>query len=264
MKTKFKKVLALICAITCTLMMCSSSVLAADVTYNITTSTTTSTTTASSKAKATKTTTSTTTTNAVKSASISTVLSASGSYAYKYKLRTVTTTKKRYTKGSKKVKVTKKVKKYYSTNMGLLTPAAPRNVRSVYNQLGFNLKINSSTSHAGYSDMKTRSITLKKIQPCVYHEMGHFVAFVADNADKKSDFIAIYNAEKSKYTGYNKNYATSSASEYYASSFQDYCLRPSVLKSTRPKTYQAIVNGINACTSARATTLYNAYKAILG
>ena len=42
----------------------------------------------------------------------------------------------------------------------------------------------------------------------IYHELGHFLAFVAGNVDRTSDFAAVYNSEKSKFTGINRSYAT--------------------------------------------------------
>ena len=49
------------------------------------------------------------------------------------------------------------------------------------------------------------------------------------NFDKSSEFISIFNAEKSAYRGNNKAYVTQDTGEYFAESFCDYTENPSVL-----------------------------------
>ena len=85
----------------------------------------------------------------------------------------------------------------------------------------------------------------------IYHELGHFLAFVAGNVDRTSDFAAVYNSEKSKFTGINRSYATQNSSEYFAESVLEYVTSPSTLKRQRPKTYAAIVAALNKITDER-------------
>ena len=93
----------------------------------------------------------------------------------------------------------------------------------------------------------------------VYHELGHFLAFVVGNADQTAAFKKIYNAEKSKVTAFNKAYVTQNASEYFAESFKDYTLNNSKLKSTRPKTYAAIKSALSKLTSAQIAKIQKIY-----
>ena len=86
------------------------------------------------------------------------------------------------------------------------------------NTEGFELIIDSSVSYSGYFNARTQSIRLKFEDDTIYHEMGHFLAFIAGNADTKDSFKAIYAAEKDKVTGANKNYVTQDSSEYFAES----------------------------------------------
>ena len=92
--------------------------------------------------------------------------------------------------------------------------------------------------------------------------MGHFLAFVAGNVDKRLDFASIYNEEKGKYAGTNTNYVTQNASEYFAESFKDYTLNASALQKSRPKTYQAIVSALSNVTSQQINKLKLAYGPI--
>ena len=144
-----------------------------------------------------------------------------------------------------------------------LCPKASSTVRNVFEQLGFTVKIKGSVSYQGEMDAAARTITLKTANSdnC-YHELGHFVAFIAGNADKTSSFQAIYKAEKKKYTGRNKTYVTKNASEYFAESYREYILKNSTLKKQRPKTYKAIKAAIALVTPARATTLQKVYRAV--
>ena len=93
----------------------------------------------------------------------------------------------------------------------------------------------------------------------LFHELGHFLAFVAGNVDRTSDFAAVYNSEKSKFTGINRSYATQNSSEYFAESVLEYVTSPSTLKSQRPKTYAAIVEALNIITDERVQRVMDIY-----
>ena len=143
-----------------------------------------------------------------------------------------------------------------------LAPKANSQVLSAYETLGFTVTINSSASYSGLFDARTRSITLKSAGDTAYHELGHFVAFVAGNIDTSSAFKAIYNEEKSAYKEYNKSYVLSSSSEYFAESFKQYTLNPGGLKASRPKTYAAIETALSKITSAQLSKIATVYGAI--
>ena len=143
-----------------------------------------------------------------------------------------------------------------------LAPKLNSAVMNAYTTLGFTVTIDPSVSYSGYFNARNQAIILQKAGDTVYHEMGHFLAFVAGNVDKKADFTAIYNEEKGKYTGTNKNYVTQNASEYFAESFKDYTLNPSALQKSRPKTYQAVVNALGNVTAQQINKLKLAYGPI--
>lgn len=190
----------------------------------------------------------------------------------------VTVTKKKYKKGSrKKVVVTKvttttktsveaneKDKKAKTVNIGQIASKLNTTVENAYDSLGFTVTIDPSVAYAGYFNARTQSITLREEGDTIYHEAGHFVAFVAGNVDQGTDFISIYNAEKGNYTGTNKNYVLQNSSEYFAESFRDYTLNPSELKKNRPRTYQAIENAIQKITPQQVNKLKIAYGPIWG
>lgn len=149
-----------------------------------------------------------------------------------------------------------------SKDIKTLAPKLNSAVMNAYTTLGFTVTIDPSVSYSGYFNARNQSIILRKEGDTIYHEMGHFLAFVAGNVDRKSDFAAIYNEEKGKYTGTNKSYVTQNASEYFAESFRDYTLNASALQKSRPKTYQAIVSAIGNVTAQQISKLKLAYGPI--
>lgn len=143
-----------------------------------------------------------------------------------------------------------------------IASAADARVINAYNTLGFKIEINPKVSYAGLFDARTRTITLKEQNDTVYHELGHFVAFIAGNADRSASFQQVYAAEKSKYTAANKAYVLSSASEYFAESFKNYTLNPAELKASRPQTYAAIEAAVNTITSDHVAKVAGVYKSV--
>lgn len=143
-----------------------------------------------------------------------------------------------------------------------IAPLVSGNVTSAFQKLGFKIVINSGVSYSGLCDARTRTVTLKRADNTVYHELGHFVAFVAGNIDTSSAFQSIYNREKSLYTDYNKSYVLSSSSEYFAESYKNYILNPTQLKNSRPETYAAIENALSKVTDAQASRILSVYGAL--
>ncbi|NSK80300.1 hypothetical protein HQK08_10335 [Blautia massiliensis] len=135
-------------------------------------------------------------------------------------------------------------------------------VLNAFTKMGFTVTIDPSVSYAGYFDGKTRSITLRYEDDTIYHELGHYLAFIAGNVDKSAAFTSVYNSEKSKFTGVRKAYATQNASEYFAESVLEYTENRATLKAQRPQTYEAIVNALSKVTDAQVTKIMNVYKVI--
>lgn len=152
--------------------------------------------------------------------------------------------------------------KPYNLQIKQIAPKANARVLTAYQNLGFKVTVNGSVSYSGKYDTKTRTITLRKADDTIYHELGHFVAFMAGNADKTSAFTTAYSKEKSKYTGVNKAYVTQNSSEYFAESFKDFTLNPSALKKARPLTYAQIQKAVNTITTARINQYAKVYKSV--
>lgn len=143
--------------------------------------------------------------------------------------------------------------------------AAPKldtRVKEAFETLGFKIEINPKVSYAGVFDARMQSITLRAADNTVYHEMGHFLGFLAGNADRSAAFQKVYAAEKAKYTAPNRAYVLSSPSEYFAESFKDYTLNPSELKQNRPKTYAAITEALNKITTEHVAKVKSVYEII--
>lgn len=146
-----------------------------------------------------------------------------------------------------------------------IAPKAHANVLSAYEKMKFTVNVDSTVGYSGRFDAKTQNITVQKnSDEAIYHELGHFVAFVAGNVDQTSAFQNIFASERSKFTGTRNNdaYIKSSAAEYFAESYQDYVERPSVLKSARPQTYNYIADAVAKVTDARAAFLCQLYASV--
>lgn len=61
-------------------------------------------------------------------------------------------------------------------------------VLNAYKKMGFTVTVDPGVSYAGYFDARTRSITLQNADDTIYHELGHYLAFIAGNVDKSSSF----------------------------------------------------------------------------
>ena len=186
-----------------------------------------------------------------------------------------TATTEKYTKKSKQKVVTKKVTttvtttttvaagaqafahtsavsasntSYTVSNIASVAPRMDSRVLNAFTKLGFTVKVDSSVSYSGHFDARTRTITMKQMDDTIYHELGHFLAFMAGNMDTGSKFSSVYSSEKGMVTGYNKAYVTQNASEYFAESVKDYMLNPGSLEAQRPNTYKAIEKALSMVT----------------
>ena len=153
-------------------------------------------------------------------------------------------------------------KKYPVSNVASIAPKMDSRVLNAYTKMGFSVIVDPSVSYAGHFVAKSRTITLQEADNTIYHELGHFLAFIAGNVDQSSDFVSVYNSEKTKYTGDNKIYAVQSASEFFAECVRDYCINPSHLQSTCPKTYKAIESALSKVTDARINMIMKVYAPV--
>lgn len=157
---------------------------------------------------------------------------------------------------------TKVASKQTISNVASIAPKMDSRVLNAYSRMGFTVTVDPDYAYAGHFDARSRNITMQEADETVYHELGHFLAFIAGNVDQGSAFKSVYNSEKSKFTGYNKAYATQNASEYFAESVKDYMLNGDALSSQRPETYKAIQAALNTVTTARADAILKAYASI--
>jgi hypothetical protein len=72
-------------------------------------------------------------------------------------------------------------------------------VIAAYQQLGFKLVVDPSVNYSGYFDARSRSITMKQIDDSVYHELGHFLAFIAGNVDKTASCYSIGSSDRRRF-----------------------------------------------------------------
>lgn len=146
-------------------------------------------------------------------------------------------------------------------------PFADSGVLNAFDKLGFKYAYDPNiTEFTGkFSSKEHRIIVKREEDNCIYHELGHFVAWTAGNVDYQKEWKAIYDKEKSKVTYFNKGYVTQNPREYFADAYKDYVLHRSSLSSTRPKTYKyvkAAVAKVNSMTSADFEKMHKMYDAI--
>lgn len=141
-------------------------------------------------------------------------------------------------------------------------PEADNALLEAFDELGFTFKVDASYQYTGVFDARTRVIILRYNDDNVYHELGHFLAFVAGNYDVSSAFKDVYNREKSLYTGRNQAYILKNSSEYFAESYRDYVLNKSEFKSQRPLTYGAIETALGRVTDIQIDKIRNYYSGI--
>ena len=176
-------------------------------------------------------------------------------YTKKSKKKKVTTKTTTTIKTTTTVKPVQQAAQKSTTTVGEIAPKVNATVSDAWKKMGFAIEIDPSVSYSGYFDAKSKKITMKAVDDCIYHELGHFLAFMAGNYDTTSKFQAVYAAEKGKYTGYNKAYVNQNASEYFAEALRDYTLNAASLKSERPQTYAAIEEAIGKLTAGQISKM---------
>ena len=149
------------------------------------------------------------------------------------------------------------------TTLRTLGSQADGKILNAFEDLKFKMVIDKNAEATGVFSVKSHKIALQSARSSVLlHELGHFANFLAGDKVGTSEWKSIYNAEKNKYDGYNKAYATQNASEYFAESVKDYMLNGAALSSQRPNTYKAIQSALNTVTTARADVILKAYSSI--
>lgn len=146
-------------------------------------------------------------------------------------------------------------------------PLADSGVLNAFDKLGFKYAYDPSiTGFTGkFSASEHRIIVKREEDDCIYHELGHFVAWTAGNVDWKQEWKAIYDKEKDKVTFFNKGYVTKNPQEYFADAYKDYVMHRSLLSSTRPETYRyvkAAVAKVNAMTSVDFEKMHKTYDSL--
>ena len=84
----------------------------------------------------------------------------------------------------------------YNVPVATLAPLLDSRVMKAYQELHFDITIDGTVSYAGYFDARKQNITLREESDTIYHEIGHFVAFLAGNVDTKANFQSITSRRK--------------------------------------------------------------------
>lgn len=135
-------------------------------------------------------------------------------------------------------------------------------VSNAFDTLGFKIYVDPSVHYSGYYSTKDRSITLRKNDNTLYHELGHFVSFISGCSCSSAEFKEIYSREKAKYTKYNKAYVCKDSNEFFAECYYLYLTDSSWLKRNLPKTYQFIQKSLQKITPDRIERILKTYSPI--
>ena len=144
--------------------------------------------------------------------------------------------KKAVCKISVQSKVSKTLSIDYSTDIRKQAPYADPALWNAFERLGFQLSFDSKLDCNGIFRPGKQSIILKYPGPTIYHELGHFLAFLAVSADYSDEWNRIYKEEKRYVTCSNRDYVAKDAQEYFAESYSDFVLNKLSLQKSRPKT----------------------------
>ena len=162
------------------------------------------------------------------------------------------------------------VKPYNGSLVKKMAPMADTKLTSAFDTLGFKIKYETSLpdgSLGGCFNAGDGTITLTSmhinddLDDTIYHELGHFLSFIAGHVDNSAEYKTIYNSEKAQYRKafMDSRYAVSSSAEYFAESYMEYVLKPGKLKSAVPKTYAAIQSSLKKITPERLEKLKQIY-----
>ena len=146
------------------------------------------------------------------------------------------------------------------TTLRTLGSQADAKILNAFEELQFKMVIDKNAGSTGVFSVKNHKIEIQSARSSVLlHELGHFANFLAGDKVSTNEWKSIYNAEKNKYDGYNKEYAVKSVSEYFAESYKDYKENPSALKSKRPRTYQFVKSTIDGITESDVQNIKDTY-----
>ncbi len=146
------------------------------------------------------------------------------------------------------------------TRLRTLGSQADAKILNAFEELQFKMVIDKNAGYTGVFSVKNHKIEIQSARSSVLlHELGHFANFLAGDKVSTNEWKSIYNAEKNKYDGYNKEYAVKSVSEYFAESYKDYKENPSALKSKRPRTYQFVKSTIDGITESDVQNIKDTY-----
>ena len=133
-------------------------------------------------------------------------------------------------------------------NMALRSdaPLAPEALLDAFEKLGLKYIIDESFDQGqGVTSIQNGTLTLKKNDETIYHELGHVLDFISGQISQTSAFKDIYNQEKNKLKTRYAAYGLTSAQEFFAECVREYILGNKNLKSQVPQTYQVIQDALN-------------------
>ena len=138
------------------------------------------------------------------------------------------------------VKVPHSVTGVHEANIRAVAPLLPENILNAFEKLNFTVIIDPKFYVNGLCSYTSRTITLREEDDTIYHEMGHFISFVALKYCDKEEFKEIFLKEKGKFPGAKILYASQNPTEYFAECTREYILNKSRLKAACPETFKAI------------------------
>ena len=131
-----------------------------------------------------------------------------------------------------------------------------KNFVNAFKQTKFKIIYNPVLAYDGVYDARTRAIYITDFSDkAMFHYLGHLLYAISlrGSGDKKIEWDAIYQEEKSKNIMPNVSYADVSH-EFYAQCLVAYVLNPEVMKKNTPKSYAIIQKDLNSINNSSIAT----------
>ena len=127
-----------------------------------------------------------------------------------------------------------------NTDIRLIAPKMDSRVLNAFIQIGFRVDIDPSYFVSGRTMIAKKQIILRKADETIYHELGHFLFFLAGRQDNDEELLSVFKEEIDHFPGSNRLYASQNIEEYYGECTREFVLRPQALKNACPGTYECI------------------------
>lgn len=181
-----------------------------------------------------------------KSTSTSSAVKVSKVVVKQVNVKTTLKAKKKTVRTETKITTTTTTVNYANSNPADIDQLAGKinaKVITAFKNSGFTVETNPNSpilngADGVFSPSRKKIVLKENVDRVFIHEIGHFVDRENGYTSGSDKFIDIYNTEKAKFAGDNKEYAASNNREFFAEVFKEYSMNNASLKRSCPKAYE--------------------------